>query len=167
LKPGRGSFFGVPPDARMSLVYLYAEPDFVETDLLLKSTDVAVSLTKSMSASLYHCSSLSHTLEGSVMSALESFVRSMGRPSLEMTVMLPLKPCSRSFWTAPNVPDPLYSNQYGSAISATLCIPSNDDHLLLTSRLDLKGWFSSSSFDVVLRALDVHCSIFLDNIEFV
>lgn len=79
----------------------------METDLDLKSTAVTVSLAKLMSASLYHCSSLSQTLEGSVMRALESLVRSMGRPSLVMTVMLPLKPCSRSFWTAPNVPEPL------------------------------------------------------------
>ena len=46
-------------------------------------------------------------------------------------------------------------------------IPSNNDNLFLTRRLDLECWLSSACLDVLLRALDVDCAILLDNVELV
>ena len=46
-------------------------------------------------------------------------------------------------------------------------IPSNNDNLFLTRRLDLECWLSSACLDVLLRALDVDCAVLLDNVELV
>jgi hypothetical protein len=83
-------------------------PDFVVTDLLLKSTDVTSSKTVSMEAASYHSLGRHWIFSASGMSALDSFVLSMMRfGSLEMIVTAPLYFSSRRAWMSPSVPLPL------------------------------------------------------------
>ena len=80
----------------------------VETVLPLKSTLEASSEIVLMDDDLYHSCGRSSIFDLSAMRAFESLVRSIGRfGSLEMIVMAPLNPCSRSACTAPIAPLPL------------------------------------------------------------
>jgi len=91
LKPGNGKRLGVPPVARMSLVYDTWEPDFVDMDLLEKSTEVTVSEMISTDALEYHSLLRIRILSTSGIRALDNFVRSIGRlGSLLMRVIDPL-----------------------------------------------------------------------------
>jgi hypothetical protein len=112
LKPGSGSRRGVPPVARTSFVYGKVLPDFVLTDLLSKSMEATSSLAKSIEPSLYHSSGLRYSFDASVIRAFDSFVRSIGIPSLEMTVTWPSNACRRRLSSVPKAPLPLKEHQY-------------------------------------------------------
>ena len=79
----------------------------METDFFSKSTLVTSSETVSMEDSLNHSRGRRSSLDLSVISALESLVRSMGGlGSTEIMVMAPVKSCSRRACTAPIAPLP-------------------------------------------------------------
>jgi len=69
----------VPPVARMSLVYVMAFSECVDTVLALKSIEETSSWMVSMEAESIQDWSRNWSLDESVMRALESLVRSMGR----------------------------------------------------------------------------------------
>ena len=86
------------------------------------------------------------------MRSFESFVRSIGRPSPVMTLTFPLKPSSRSFKTAPKVPEPLYHRQcicFGTIASISTHPPtittfSDDEGVVLTLTCRLPPLISAS-----------------------
>ena len=79
LKPGSGSFLGVPPVARTSFVYGYDLPEAVVMDFWVKSMEVTSSLTVFMEAESNHSWGRRRIFEESGMRAFESLVRSIGR----------------------------------------------------------------------------------------
>lgn len=117
-------------------------PDFVETDLESKSTEVTSSVRVSMAASVYHSRGRHWILAGSAIRALESFVRSIIRyGSFEMIVIWPGYFSSRRAWIRPRVPLPLFGVSMLLSISFEGIwiwiwiygdyLPSNDNDLLL------------------------------------
>lgn len=107
LNPGRGSDLGIPPVASTSFVYGMFFPDFVDTDFSCRFTDATSSVRFVMPASANHCSERSSIFDASGIRALESLVRSIGRDSLEMTVMLPEYLRVVRVWMSEIVPEPL------------------------------------------------------------